>query len=110
MLSRIETGTVLLAKAGEETVGFVAFTDGYLDCLYMIPSMQGRGQGKALLDKAKASSPDGLSLWVLAQNEGAIRFYQREGFVETARGDGSDNEEHMPDVRLGWQPKEAADD
>lgn len=106
MRQRIKTGTVLLAKTGAETVGFVAFADGYLDCLYLTPEARNRGLGKTLLARAKAASPAGISLWVLAQNNAAVRFYLREGFIEVARGDGSDNEENLPDIRLEWTPKE----
>ena len=95
------------AKTGAETVGFVAFAHGYLDCLYLTPEARNRGLGKTLLARAKAASPAGISLWVLAQNNAAVRFYLREGFIEVARGDGSDNEENLPDIRLEWTPKEA---
>ena len=107
MRNRIESGTVLVARHGAGVDGFVAFGDGYLDCLYLMPSVRGRGLGKALLERAKAANPEGLSLWVLAQNRDARRFYRREGFVETDQGDGSDNEEGLPDIRMEWNPKEA---
>ncbi len=102
MQSRIACDTVYIAEKEGETLGFIAFTPGYLDCLYLAPQAQSQGLGKALLGRAKAANPGGLALWVLAENRAAIRFYQREGFVETARGDGADNEEGLPDVRLEW--------
>ena len=55
------------------------------------------------LDVAKAERPEGLTLWAFVANEGALRFYAREGFVEVARTDG-DNEEGLPDVMLRWKP------
>ncbi len=106
MRSRIENGAVYVSRNQDETDGFVAFSDGYLDCLYLTPEARNRGLGARLLSKAKAESPEGLSLWVLARNEGAIRFYAREGFYENARGDGSDNEEGLPDIQMEWRPKE----
>jgi hypothetical protein len=63
--------------------------------------------GVRLLSYAKAQNPTGLALWVLEKNTAARRFYAREGFVETAFGDGCDNEEGLPDVRMEWQPEEA---
>lgn len=107
MRTRIKRDTVYLEKNRREARGFVAFSNGYLDCLYLTPEARNHGLGKHLLAMAKAESPEGLSLWVLDQNTAAIRFYTREGFRETARGDGSDNEENLPDVRMEWQPKEA---
>ncbi len=107
MLNRIESGTVYVARNGGEVDGFIAFTDGYLDCLYLTPEARNKGLGHQLLTRAKAGSPEGLSLWVLEQNKAARRFYAREGFAETARGDGSDNEEGLPDVRMEWPQKEA---
>ncbi len=105
MVNRIESGTVFVAKNAGNIDGFIAYSEGYLDCLYLVPEARDKGLGRALLHRAKADSPGGLSLWVLQKNEAARRFYAREGFVETARGDGADNEEGLPDIRMEWQPK-----
>ena len=107
MRERIENGSVFVSKNQGETEGFVAFSNGYLDCLYLMPEVRNKGLGKVLLQRAKESNPRGLGLWVLEKNQDARRFYAREGFVETARGDGSDNEENLPDIRMDWKPKEA---
>jgi len=44
----------------------------------------------------------------LAKNAGVnvqtLRFYERHGFVQIWTGDGSDNDEGQPDVRLAWRP------
>lgn len=108
MQSRIKNDTVFVVRNGAETNGFLAFSKGYLDCLYLTPEARNKGLGRRLLDYAKAENPAEIALWVLAQNEDALRFYAREGFVETARGDGADNEEGLPDIRMEWQPEEAA--
>jgi GNAT superfamily N-acetyltransferase len=47
--------------------------------LYLLQSEHGTGAGQALLDAAVADKP--ASLWVLAQNPRARRFYERNGFV-----------------------------
>ena len=106
MQQRIKNSTVLLVKTGAEVEGFIAFENGYLDCLYLCGKARNKGLGRALLAQAKANSPTGLSTWVLQQNHGAWRFYLREGFYEAEHGDGSDNEENLPDMRMKWQPKE----
>ncbi len=61
----------------------------------------GLGLGKALLDHAKAGRHS-LELWTFQANEGARRFYAREGFREVEETDG-DNEEGLPDVRMRWE-------
>jgi chorismate mutase len=54
------------------------------------------------LDLAKSLRPRRLGLWVFETNAGARRFYARHGFVEVRRTDGSDNEEHQPDIEMAW--------
>ena len=107
MLDRINTSTVFVAENGMGVNGFVAFGDGVLDCLYLTPEAREKGLGKIFLDRAKDDCNSGLTLWVLAQNTRAIAFYIREGFAITGEGDGSDNEENLPDLRMEWPPKEA---
>ena len=106
MLERIRAGRVIVLVSGDRINGFAAYKGDYLDCLYLTPEARNKGYGKALLDEAKQNCPSGLALWVLAQNERAVSFYTREGFSITARGDGSDNEENLPDIRMEWHPQE----
>jgi RimJ/RimL family protein N-acetyltransferase len=40
-----------------------------------------------------------LRLYTFQCNEGARRFYERNGFTAVAFGDGSGNEEGEPDIR-----------
>jgi ribosomal protein S18 acetylase RimI-like enzyme len=51
---------------------------------------------------AKELRPAGLQLWTFQVNTPACRFYERHGFVEAGRTDGSGNEEREPDVRYSW--------
>ena len=60
--------------------GFIGLDGDYIPGLFVQPGAQSRGIGKALLDFAKAGRPS-LSLQVYQNNTGALRFYQREGFV-----------------------------
>jgi pimeloyl-ACP methyl ester carboxylesterase/ribosomal protein S18 acetylase RimI-like enzyme len=100
----VPSGATWVAADGERVVGMMVVTPGELDQLYVAPDRLGRGIGLALLDQAKTVSPDGLRLFTFQANERARRFYERHGFVEEWRGDGSDNEEGQPDVRYGWWP------
>lgn len=86
---------------GEPLAGFMAL-DGDADmvtALYV--GTPGRGLGKRLLDHAKQDRQS-LELWTFVANDGARRFYRREGFVEVRETDG-DNEEGLPDVLLRWE-------
>ena len=86
----------------DDTVsGFLARRGDAVLALYLAPEARGQGSGKALLDLAK-SGRDRLELWTFQANTRAIAFYRREGFVETARTDGSGNDEKLPDLRLVW--------
>jgi ribosomal protein S18 acetylase RimI-like enzyme len=84
---------VALAAIGESTLGH----------LYVRPDYQGRGIGSALLDKTKELRPDGFTLWTFPQNERACRFYERHGLRAITHGDGSGNEEGLPDVQYEWR-------
>ncbi|MDN3239543.1 GNAT family N-acetyltransferase [Glycomyces tritici] len=91
-----------LAELNGVPVGFAALNGTWLDHLYLEPAHQGRGIGEALLAKAKRRRPE-LNLRVFEQNTGARAFYARQGFAEVGSGDGSDNEEHLPDLHLRWR-------
>lgn len=81
--------------------GIIAFRDGWIDQLYVLPAAQRRGIGTALLQVAKSAAQN-LSLWTFQRNAAARRFYERHGFVITKETDGSRNEEQEPDVLYRW--------
>ena len=85
-------------------VGWLDVRDGWVDQLYIRRGRTGQGHGKVLLDMAKEACPTGLRLYTFQVNEGARRFYAREGFAEIDFGDGAANEEGQPDVLLQWTP------
>jgi GNAT superfamily N-acetyltransferase len=89
--------------AGDPPRGFLALdeADGCVTALYLSPEARGRGLGGTLLDDAKAGRR-ALHLWTFEKNAGARRFYAREGFAETDRTPGR-NEEGLPDIRLAWR-------
>ncbi|MFS3130273.1 N-acetyltransferase family protein [Nocardioides sp. Bht2] len=99
--------TLWVAEASDdgELLGFVAFTPTWLDHLYVSPTAQGGGVGRALLDVVKAMVPSGFSLWVFASNTSARAFYAAHGLVEREHTDGSENEEGEPDLRMEWRPE-----
>jgi putative acetyltransferase len=80
-----------------EIAGFLAIAGDRLGWLYVDPPAQGRGIGTALLDKAKALSPAGLTLFTHQRNERARAFYERRGF-RAVRFGVSPPPESEPDV------------
>jgi GNAT superfamily N-acetyltransferase/chorismate mutase len=91
-----------LAEQGDALVGLLLLEGSWVHSLYVDPARTGQGIGRLLLDVAKHARPRRLGLWVFETNEGARRFYERHGFVETDRTDGSQNEEGEPDVEMAW--------
>ena len=86
-------GIFLVALSAGEVVGhlYARPDDGtYVDRLHIAPARRGEGIGAALLAYLRALLPAGERLWltVLDGNEGAARFYRREGFTlgETVEG------------------------
>jgi GNAT superfamily N-acetyltransferase len=74
---------------------------GEVRSLYLDPTVQGGGLGRALLDAAVADlvgrgAPD-VVLWVVEGNAGARRFYEREGW----RADGARRTRDVADHPVG---------
>jgi GNAT superfamily N-acetyltransferase len=99
---------VWIACVGATIVGLMAIGSDQIDQLYVDPSYQTRGVGTALLDRAKALVPLGLSLFTHQRNEKARAFYERRGF-EAAEFGTSPPPESEPDVRYVWNPDRASD-
>ncbi|HET7821562.1 MAG TPA: GNAT family N-acetyltransferase [Ornithinibacter sp.] len=110
LASVLQTAEVWVATVGGDPVGFAAVgPDGDLDHLYVARPHTGTGVGARLLAAARDRHPEGLSLWVFTSNTGAVRFYERHGFVVVGGTDG-DNEEGAPDLRLEWRPPSVSAD
>jgi ribosomal protein S18 acetylase RimI-like enzyme len=93
----LETGKqeVWVACAATEINGWVAFgssrdsdaapTAGELEAIYIFPQYWGTGLGRALWLKARSRLQErgfsSATLWVLSQNDRAIRFYRAAGFL-----------------------------
>ncbi|WLB58098.1 GNAT family N-acetyltransferase [Bradyrhizobium japonicum] len=85
----------------DELTGIIAFRDGWIEQLYVLPADHGRGIGAELLDVAKAAC-DRLELWTFQRNTPARRFYEARGFTLVEQTDGARNEEREPDARYVW--------
>lgn len=85
---------VLVARDAEGACGFVCFgasrdedaspATAEIWAIYLLRRVWSRGVGQRLwqqaLERLQAEGARRVTLWVLADNEQAIRFYQREGF------------------------------
>jgi len=82
--------------------GIIAFGEGRIEQLYVLPAAQGRGAGTDLLDVAKQAC-DRLELWTFQRNTKARHFYEARGFTLVEQTDGARNEEKEPDARYLWR-------
>lgn len=73
--------------------------DTFIHHLYVAPNAQRCGYGAALIDHVKRLYPD-LSLKCLLRNEAALRFYEKQGFLNTGERGRSDHGEW---VWLYWE-------
>jgi len=80
----------------------------YLELLALLPEAQNQGIGSSILAwlEGAALQHGARNLWVCASsfNARALRFYERHGFIEVERTDGTRNEERAPDVQYVWRP------
>ena len=94
---------MMVAKDGDKVIGFVGYgehhDDALTDCgevfaIYVLAEYYGQKVGYALMNAAleKLAAYKRIAVWVLKDNDRAIRFYERYGF----RFDGTEKE-----VKLG---------
>ncbi|TPI12645.1 GNAT family N-acetyltransferase [Mesorhizobium sp. B4-1-1] len=88
---------VSVAVAGENIVGFIAVSGEWVEQLYLDPAWTGQGIGARILTQVTAGMPV-IKLRCFQANTGARRFYERHGFRAEGFGDGSTNEEGLPDI------------
>jgi ribosomal protein S18 acetylase RimI-like enzyme len=93
----LRADTVWVAECASAIVGFCAFGNGWLNHLYVMPSVHRAGIGSELLRIALRET-EALRLWVFQQNAAAIAFYESHGFRLVRMTDGSENEEQVPDA------------
>ena len=95
---------IWVADEDGRVVGLAAIGESTLGHLYVHPEHHGLGLGTALLEKTKELRPGGFTLWTFPANVRACRVYERHGLRAIEYGDGSGNEEGVPDVRYEWRP------
>ena len=85
LLNKMNGGTKVYMLVDEKPVGIVSITGSLIEDLYILPKMQNRGYGTALLQFAIKQCSHTPSLWILENNTGAKRLYHRMGIQETGR-------------------------
>jgi putative acetyltransferase len=100
----VPSAAIMLAFAGDDLVGFVTVDPqtGYLDQIVVAPERWGSDIAAMLLTQAKRVSPAGLDLDVNTDNDRAIRFYKKQGFV--IAGAGTNPISRKPVLRMCWRP------
>lgn len=95
------SAAVLVAEEDEAIVGFAVLRPAEIDALYVSPTHWGRGVGSLLLADAtqRLSDYDELTLWVLAKNASARRFYERHGWSP----DGGEKDSHYGELELRYR-------
>ena len=98
----VPNAAIIVAEMANAVVGFVTIdTQGYLDQLVVAPSQWGTELADTLVDEAKRRAPDGVTLLVNQDNARAIRFYERNGFVQA--GADVNPTSGRPVLRMTWK-------
>ncbi len=93
---------VVVAEVEGEVVAFISSDTEMISQFYVDENFRGRGIGSHLLNEVLQNCSDEISLWCFEVNRRALKFYFKNGFVPLQHADGSNNDEKLPDVRLGW--------
>jgi putative acetyltransferase len=98
----VPNAAIIVAEQSGALTGFVTIdSSGYLDQLVVAPGHWGSSLGNALVDEAKRLSPDRITLLVNTDNDRAIRFYERNGFVHA--GNDVNPTSGKPVLRMEWK-------
>jgi putative acetyltransferase len=99
----VPNAAIIVGEQSGTVVGFVTIdAEGYLDQLVVAPDHWGSPLATMLVDEAKRRSPEGVTLKVNADNFRAIRFYERNGFVQTGKDVNPGSK--RPVLKMAWKP------
>jgi putative acetyltransferase len=98
----VPNADIVVAEQDKTLIGFVTIDgSGYLDQLVVAPDHWGSKLANRLVDEAKRLSPDHITLLVNTDNVRAIRFYERNGFVQA--GADVNPTSGRPVLRMAWK-------
>lgn len=95
-----------IAKNGEKIVGFcVAYkeeSNNRIWAIYVIPSLQGKGLGRKLMEKALAWLGNDRDIYInlASYNTKALKFYEKFGFIKTGKSAHSRYVEPLPSGKI----------
>lgn len=69
-----------VSVGGGDVIGVMCLKGSHVDQLFVDPLWQGKGIGRALLERAQAAFPGGYTLDVFDKNVAALDFYKHLGF------------------------------
>lgn len=72
--------TIYVYEQNGEIEAFIGLMEGFVAGIFVASEFQSKGIGKLLLDYSKSKYNE-LTLCVYKKNDGALRFYLREGFT-----------------------------
>lgn len=84
LLPAFRESAVIVYEHSAEVVGFAATYENTLRALFVHGSARNLGVGNSLLHAVLTSHQASLQLSVARSNLGAVRFYERHGFIHTA--------------------------
>ncbi|MBQ9196817.1 MAG: GNAT family N-acetyltransferase [Clostridia bacterium] len=85
LLDKMRKGAAVYLLTDGQPVGIVSVTENLIEDLYVLPPFQNRGYGSMLLNFAIERCVGTPVLWILNNNDGARRLYERRGFRATGR-------------------------
>lgn len=83
--SKMETGSKVYLLLEDKPVALVSVTGSLIEDLYVLPEKQNQGYGTKLLLFAIEKCTGTPTLWILENNLGAKRLYERMGFSVTGK-------------------------
>ena len=98
----VPDAAIIVAEDKGALIGFVTIdATGYLDQLVVAADRWGSELANALVEEAKRHSPDRITLLVNKDNARAIRFYERNGFVDA--GEDVNPTSGRPVKKMEWK-------
>jgi putative acetyltransferase len=92
------------ANEQDKPVAFMLLSENHMDALFVDPDHRGTGVGKMLIQHA-LSLTSGLTTDVNEQNQQAVKFYEKMGFVQVGRSATDDHGRPYPLLHLQYQGK-----
>ena len=89
LLEGMRSGKQVWLLFDPEPAGLISLTEtgegSLIEDLYVLPQLEGRGYGGALLKAAIAQARGPVYLWILNNNIKALDYYQKRGFALSGR-------------------------